>query len=389
MERTLLIAGIDPGTTTGYALLDSYGKIIAKRASKELEINSLIKEMTDYGIILAVGTDKKKCPALVEKFATKVGAKLIIPEDDLPVKEKNEMAKDFSARNSHEEDALASAIFAFKEVNPLLRKIRKYLKIVNKEEMINDAARIVFNEKINIKKAVEMLERKEEMGEIEEEAIEHLSNPEKLREKAINLRKENRIIRRYNMKLKNEIRKLVKYKKIAKSNELNIEQKIGRRLENKEKNIIYFTGEIAKKEKELRNIKDELEKIKSIMLNLGGKIIIKKLNNFGMNEVVGKIRKLDIRESDILLVEDANVYSEKALAMLNNVQVIVFKKPLSRKTRDELRFIFIDAKNLNLEEHDDFAVAGKDELEREKISQNLLMRVIDSYRKERREIAYR
>ena len=47
MEKKLLIAGIDPGTTTAYALLDLKGNIVRVESSKEFNLNTLIKKITD------------------------------------------------------------------------------------------------------------------------------------------------------------------------------------------------------------------------------------------------------------------------------------------------------------------------------------------------------
>ena len=43
-QKPLLIVGIDPGITAGYAVLDINGKIIKVRSSKQLDLNSLISE---------------------------------------------------------------------------------------------------------------------------------------------------------------------------------------------------------------------------------------------------------------------------------------------------------------------------------------------------------
>ncbi|MBN2454106.1 DUF460 domain-containing protein [Candidatus Woesearchaeota archaeon] len=154
MVRTLLIAGIDPGTTVGYAAMNTKGVVIAAGSGKGIGINELVSEITKEGRVIAVGTDKRKCPLLIEKFAAKTGARIIKPECDISVREKNLI----KARNEHERDAIAAAGFAYKELNPLLQKIRAFVKKQEKEERIKDIMEIVVTKKVGITKTIKQLE---------------------------------------------------------------------------------------------------------------------------------------------------------------------------------------------------------------------------------------
>jgi len=72
--RTPLIVGVDPGTTTAYAVLDTRGKLIKTHSSKGLDQGAMIKAITEIGNPIAVGCDKAKPPSAVERLAVKVGA---------------------------------------------------------------------------------------------------------------------------------------------------------------------------------------------------------------------------------------------------------------------------------------------------------------------------
>jgi len=50
--KELLIIGIDPGTTTGYALLNLKGNIIEIDSSKEYDLATLITKITKQGLPL-------------------------------------------------------------------------------------------------------------------------------------------------------------------------------------------------------------------------------------------------------------------------------------------------------------------------------------------------
>ena len=68
-DKKLLIVGIDPGTTIGYAVLDIEGNLIHLNSSKQLDLSLLISETINFGKAVLVGTDKAKVPGLVEAFA--------------------------------------------------------------------------------------------------------------------------------------------------------------------------------------------------------------------------------------------------------------------------------------------------------------------------------
>ena len=134
-NKKLLIAGIDPGMTTAYAVLDIEGNLLHLNSSKQLDLNLLISEIINIGKVALVGTDKAKVPGLVEAFATKLGARIASPPEDLKVDEKRKMITGFDFNDEHQGDALASALFAYKEIKTLLNKIDLFAK-ENKKQSI-------------------------------------------------------------------------------------------------------------------------------------------------------------------------------------------------------------------------------------------------------------
>ena len=157
MMRQLII-GIDPGTTTAYAILDLDCRIIAVKSSKELNLDCVIREVTLHGTALIVGTDKKKCPQMVRKFAAKTGAAKAIPDQDVTEAEKNVLARNRKAENTHQKDAIASALLAYKQYEPLIRRVYKYLGKERKLELAEEVMNIVVQRKISIDKALKRVE---------------------------------------------------------------------------------------------------------------------------------------------------------------------------------------------------------------------------------------
>lgn len=157
MVRALLIAGIDPGTTTGYAALDTEGRTINVGSAKGLGLNQLVSEFSKLGRVIAVGTDKKKCPFLVQKFAAITGARIVTPKEDISTKEKDSI----KAENGHQKDALAAARVAYKELKFLLIKIRVLSNRQQKQALIREVTERVIIGKVGITKTIKQIEEQQ------------------------------------------------------------------------------------------------------------------------------------------------------------------------------------------------------------------------------------
>ncbi|MEK6860977.1 MAG: DUF460 domain-containing protein, partial [Nanoarchaeota archaeon] len=94
----LLIVGLDPGITTGYAVLNIKGELIRLKSSKKLTISSIIDEIINDGKVVMVGTDVKYVPKYIEKFASKFNAKIIHPDYDMKVGFKTRLTENFKVK---------------------------------------------------------------------------------------------------------------------------------------------------------------------------------------------------------------------------------------------------------------------------------------------------
>ena len=155
----LIIIGIDPGTTKGYAVLDLKGNILEVKSSKKLTIDEIINNVFKFGKPILIGTDVKKIPSFVENVASSFSVKVSKPEFNLTGKHKIKLVKkflkhkDFEINNKHENDALISAILAYKSIKPLLKKIDDKYKKSDKEFLIEKIKNLVLKGHINIKNA--------------------------------------------------------------------------------------------------------------------------------------------------------------------------------------------------------------------------------------------
>ena len=155
MQRELLIVGLDPGTTLAYALLDLDGNILNVKSSKQLGIKTVSLEIAKIGRPVIVASDVSPAPNSVKKFASAFGAKLIFPEENMTIKEKNYITKGYGLENKHEKDALASAIFAFKKVRIMLNKIDLRCSQTETEFQADEIKRLLLTEnRWNIDRAI-------------------------------------------------------------------------------------------------------------------------------------------------------------------------------------------------------------------------------------------
>ena len=382
-DRKLLIVGIDPGITTAYAVLDIEGKLIKTSSSKEFGLNQIISETTELGKVVLVGTDKSKIPNLVHLFAAKLGARAAVPSEDLKVDEKRKMVSGFKMDDVHQADALAAALFAFKASKPLLDKIDLYSKNYRKENIKDRIKELVITRKISIKSAAGIIEEKHEEDRIIEKVIAERKLAEndflKLYNKLKDYEAEVRLIRMHNNNLNNRIKNLEKNK--------NNEIKAGKNdkiHDFRERRIASLENSVKSKNMEIENIKLIIKKLNDKMSNISNFYVLKKLDNLGLKEFSHKNRILNIKKNDIILVDDPNIVSSEVVELLrDDILIIAYKQPIGPKIKGSLPFVFINSKNLKIEEDKYFGFVDKKHFEMEKDKVNWMGKIISDYKLEK------
>lgn len=390
--RKLLIAGIDPGTTAGYAFLDIEGNLLCLNSSKQIDLNFLISESVKLGKVVLVGTDKSKVPGLVESFAAKLGAKTISPQHDLKVDEKAKTIDNYSFADDHQGDALASALFAYKETKPLLDKIDFFVEENAKQSIRNEIKEIVLTKKLSIKGAAALIEKKEEEDKITEKIITEKNISEddvlKLYNKLKRYESELELAMRYNGILKNRIKNFEK----------NEAEKTETKMFNKKKcsvqpgdfrkaRISVLESRLKQKEKGIDFLKSLIKKYSSVISNINEFRILKKLGTLGISEFNFKNKILNIRINDVLLVDNPNIISSSVVDLLKNrVFIVVYKKPISKKNEASMPFVFISAQKLKIWEDRYFGFVEKKQFELEKNKVDWVRKTIEDYKKEKEQL---
>ncbi|MBI4154529.1 DUF460 domain-containing protein [Candidatus Woesearchaeota archaeon] len=368
--RDLLIVGVDPGTTTAYAILDLDGNLLKLKSSKQLSLSTLITEVTNEGKVLAVGCDVSNIPSFVYKFATKLNAIIVKPDFDYKVGLKQRMTKEFKVRDDHQRDALAAALNAFKEFKETFDKIDKELKDLGKEHLNSQVKEICIKNKLNVTDAINLLET----PEIKQEK-------KKIKKQVLNYNKANdliRIIKKQNKELQRKLSFMqFKYQNTLKLIDKKVEERIKKSQIISELNSKSFREELLKKEIEIKNLKEKINKLNNTLLNSNEKIIAQKFKNLNFGNYSEKV----------IYVENPNVYSEKCLNSCKGKVLIYKEKPLNYLTKKNISFI--NKEDCLVEEFEEFILVDKNKLNNLINSSNLIENLIEDYKQERQNKAFK
>lgn len=386
-NRRLLIVGLDPGVTLGFAILDIDGTQLKITSSKILHFDELISCAISLGKVVLVGTDKAKTPGLVYSFATRLGAKVVSPHEDIKVSEKKAMTSGFRVEDDHQGDALASALFAYKSAKPLLDKIDKFARESGRWEIRSKIKELAITKKISIKSAISLIENKNEEEEILSKVIVEKKLAEKdflrLYEKIRSCETEIRILREYSSRLKNTVSAFEKAAKIQKETD-----KTGRFDKSKndfrDNKIRFLQNLVRSKDSGIHQMKSSLARLNGIISNVNNYYILKRLRNLGIGEFRFKNKFLNITGNDILLVDEPNIVSDEVVSLIKNrIFIIVHKNPISSNNERNLPFIFMNSKSLKIEEERNFAFVEKRHFDMQKDRINWVEKIVKDYIKEK------
>ncbi len=384
--KQLLIVGIDPGTTVGYAVIDTNGKLIAAKQAKELDLDKVVAELSALGTILVIGTDKAKTPSFVSSAATKLGSKVFAPNKDMLVSEKRELTRSGNYNGNHEMDALAAAISALKNNERLFSRIKMFLSDRKHTELFDRVLEIVIRQGISIRGAFDFLTAPRKEAQIITRVAEKKQLKEsdywQLYDSLVTAQQERDLLKQHNNKLTKTINKLGK-----KTNELSNAVK-------PETRIIKPTAELEHANKAIAELKHRLEqtlsrqqRMQHVLLNQEKYAIAKKLKNLGQDEFKRISKVLGFKKNDILFVDDCNMLSENVVEALKPLTpLIIAVKSMHPKVAERIPFTIINASNVSHTQDDYFAFLDKASLEKARNNKALLRKLIEQYQEERKGI---
>ncbi|MEM5801867.1 MAG: DUF460 domain-containing protein [Candidatus Aenigmatarchaeota archaeon] len=220
----VIIVGVDPGITTGLAIVDTRGNLIALMSKRNIRRNELIHHITKFGKPILIACDVFPPPKTVEKISSVLGCKLDYPEKSLSREEKLNLTKYFAnmIKNDHELDALSAVIKTWKKYRNLFDKVEIILKNLGLMEIYDSVLlKLLKEDSSNIEDAIEKVLAQKRKIEIEPEKIKKLNLQEyqnlveelrkRIKERDIKIQEQEEELNRLHLtikKLKEEIEKL-------------------------------------------------------------------------------------------------------------------------------------------------------------------------------------
>lgn len=368
----LLILGVDPGTTTAYALLDLNGSLKKLKSSKGLTLGKLIKEVSEEGKIIAVGTDVKYNPKFVEKVCGILGAKMISPGKDLKAGFKERITSKFKYRDDHQRDALASAILAYKNVKEMFDKIDSHLKDVAKEHLSDDV-------KLHVMKGLSITDA---LSRVEKKNI----IPFKKKKIRLRTSKSLRIFEE-NQKLKDD-NKLLSQKIFSLGNileetkrEINkiVDKKVEKKMYIKNKNVNSLLIELNSAKKDIESLKNNINKLNNALLNSKDSVSVRKFEDLNYDSI-----KDGINDGDVIFANNPAVYSERSLDLIRKKGAsVVYQEEISKYLKDT-DISFIPLKELSCEDFGNFLLVKKRDIEKNLGNKEVLAKIIKEYKEKRK-----
>ena len=330
-----LIVGVDPGISTGVAIIDIDGVPLTVLSGRGLDRVDIVNNILSYGIPLVIATDVNPPPDTVKKLASMFNAVLYTPPQSLTSEEKRQLVEDYISKykwikieDSHQRDALAAALRAYHSIESKLRQVGSYLSRIGLEVSVDNIKAAVVKGK-TIAEAIE--EEIAKLYEEEEEDVEEKHRhyekqekqesmiEEKLREELREVKMEREHLRERVRELERRIRQLEFELEYTKRIPHSPEEEAARTIEmlkNEVKALKEYSREL---EEELARVRDELTRYRELFLQLmKNKVIpVRKLHMLTL-DAISKSEKIlgTLREGEIVYIENPGFYESKALEKL-------------------------------------------------------------------------
>lgn len=394
---------------------------------KNPSLSDIVNEIIKHGKTIIVGTDVCPPPKMVKKLATILNSKIYVPHKSLSKELKNEIVQNFLSEkeyelepeNSHERDALASAIKTYKHYEGKLRQIDKKLEsskikesmknyvksiVIRDDKPISDAIKLVSKEKSEKKEKKQKKKPKPKIKSKRFYKLRRLLNIYKRKIRHQNnlikkLKKENKKLKRIlsekskeNKKLKEKINKLhYEYSKgLLLNKELSAKIKIIKSLQEK------YRRELELRKKLEENLKS-LHKLIDIIYSKN-KVPVKIIESFTKEGIKKACENWHVTEDDVLLILKPELGGRSTALLLSNIKpkCIIFDgkiSPSAKEVFDERNIPVISISELNLKFSNGFAIVNLEELNKsikrwkkrhgEKMREKLI-KIIKEYRNKRK-----
>ncbi|MFC1787100.1 DUF460 domain-containing protein [Halobacteriota archaeon] len=372
MQNGYLIVGIDPGTTTGVAILDINGGLVNLFSSRVVSISDVIEHIIGYGRPLIIASDVTPAPNTVEKIKRAFNAVLFSPNESLPTNDKINLAKQFRYRNEHERDALAAALWAFRDCKNKFIHIEKRTPV----DIDTDEMKALVIRGYSIDAAISQLSMPDKLEKVQKKEVKITDNQVlELHENIHRREKQISRLREYVEELQSQITK--------KEDRIDELVRLLDGIKIKDQRALRKTREIKRRDKDISRLKKELRKrddyisLLSAQIDqlkhfhtldfLGEKIPLKVISSFTRDSILETEAKYGLKKGDMVFLEDASGGSNTTADLLisKGIRVVIIQNEMSYAPKK--RFLdrgtpTLSTKEVNINRIADFAVVDPDML---------------------------
>ncbi len=376
-----IIVGLDPGTTTGLAILSAKsGNILLIYSAREFSTSQIIRKITKYGKAVLVCADVNYPPPYaVQRLSRMLGAQIYGPASRAtPRTEKRNLVQDYLDKHdvhdktdNHQRDALFAAIKGYNSIRPKITTILKIVEDKKELQKYTDKLIDLYLSGIAIHDAVTLIE-----AQIASESIDisvqqsekqHTQVPleianlaKKQIQKIDDLQLSLRILEREKKNLEKDNDKLLREIQSLNDKFNKLESSFHNKLE-RDKVIQQKTVEIINLEKDQQKLLEklddqtqlinQLQRIRSIWIR-GEQIPLKPVNKLHFDELNHTHKEYGIRSGDVLLILDPSGGSTNTAKWLveRKVWAIIIPKGFMKRLSNLASQVFESAELPVLEE---------------------------------------
>lgn len=381
-RRDHVVVGVDPGTTTGVAVVDLDGEVLNVLSTRTMDTAGVVEWVIERGRPVVVAGDVAPMPSTVDKIRRSFDAAGWAPGDDLGVDFKKRITSDWEYKysNDHERDAMAAALAAYEAHEDQFSRVRKKMPPgVDEGEVLSR----VLSDSVSVESAIEEVTEEESGGEEggtqeqrelteEEKKINRLQNQvgrlkshvEDLEERVEE--KEERI---------DELEGALALERDEVTREIRKEEEV-ERLQDRIKSL---ERKLKKREGELDNVREKLDRLKKLwkvdhsdfadIAEARDYAVVKTVEEFTQTALDRAEESYGLSEDDVVLLRDASGAGRSTAERLASVEPrLILKNGGLSDVADEILFendIPVGpAGEVELREIDDLAIARESDVER-------------------------
>ncbi|MFX1513182.1 MAG: DUF460 domain-containing protein [Promethearchaeota archaeon] len=344
-----IIVGIDPGNTTGIAILTLNGRLIKAYSKRELSAAEIVRDLTQIGKGVIVSSDVAPAPRLVEKIASTTGSIVFTPRKaQTSAVEKSSLIdqyfdeKQIKSFDTHARDALFASLSAYIYYKPFLEQIRNY--ILEKEptaiSYLEEIRGMILKEQKNDIQDLVLIEQKLDtvLENIlakyqQKEVVESPADIIELSEQVSHLQMLLNEARLENEFEQQEIEKLIQEKAAIKKQHSQLFEKfnalkrkkarkmdIDKRVREKEAEVGRLRSEINHLEAEINTLNISLTKAKRIrtIWASGRMVPLKTVSEFRESDIRRTMSILGINKGEVVLILSPSGGGSKTAQLLIN-----------------------------------------------------------------------